>query len=93
MITLFVRVRIFSFAKSTRERHKIAKKESRKRSLRTEIKKSSTVGKELYVTETANTCGWGNTVKTAIFIATHLKKNVNFGVIKNGSWCGVCVND
>ena len=47
MITLFVRVRTFSFAKCTRERHKIAKKESRKRSLRTEIKKSSTAGKEL----------------------------------------------
>ena len=47
MITLFVRVRTFSFANSTRERHKIAKKESRKRSLRTEIKKSSTAGKDL----------------------------------------------
>ena len=44
MITLFVCVRTFSFAKSTRERHKIAKKESRKRSLRTEIKKLSTAG-------------------------------------------------
>ena len=47
LITLFVRVRTFSFAKSTRGRHKIVKKESRKRSLRTEIKKSSTTGKEL----------------------------------------------
>ena len=31
MITLFVRVRTFSFAKSTRERHRIAKKESRQK--------------------------------------------------------------
>ena len=41
IITLFVRVRTFSFAKNTRERYKTAKKETRKRSLRTEIKKST----------------------------------------------------
>jgi len=39
IVTLFIRVRTFSFAKNTRERHKAAKRESRKRSLRTEIKK------------------------------------------------------
>ena len=38
MLTLFVRVRSFSYA---REKHKAAKKLSRKRSLRTEIKKAS----------------------------------------------------
>jgi len=41
IITLFFRVRTFSFAKNTREQHKMAKKESRKRSLRTEMKKAS----------------------------------------------------
>jgi len=41
IVTLFIRVRTFSFAKNTRERHKAAKRESRKRSLRSEIKKSS----------------------------------------------------
>ena len=40
MIMLFIRVRTFSFAKDVRERHKVSKKESRKYSLRTEIKKS-----------------------------------------------------
>ena len=39
--TLFFRVRTFSFAKNTREQHKMAKKESRKRSLRTEMKRTS----------------------------------------------------
>ena len=42
LLTLFTKVRTFSYAKDIREKHKAAKKESRKRSLRTEIKKSST---------------------------------------------------
>ena len=41
LLTLFTRVRTFSYAKDIREKHKAAKKISRKHSLRTEIKKSS----------------------------------------------------
>ena len=41
MLTLFVRLRTFSYAKDTREKYKAAKKLSRKRSLRTEIKQAS----------------------------------------------------
>ena len=41
ILTLFVRVRTFSFAKDIREKHKIGKKQLIKRSLRTEMKKSS----------------------------------------------------
>ena len=42
-----VRVRTFSFAKKTRESHKMAKKESRKRSLRTEKKSTAQALEEL----------------------------------------------
>lgn len=42
VLTLFTKVRTFSYAKDIREKHKVAKKSSKKRSLRTEIKKSST---------------------------------------------------
>ena len=38
ILTLFVRILTFSFAKDVREKHKAAKKSSKKRSLRTEIK-------------------------------------------------------
>jgi hypothetical protein len=41
ILTLFVRIRTFSFAKDFREKHKAAKKATRKRSLRTEIKQAS----------------------------------------------------
>jgi len=41
MVSLYVNVRMFSHAKDIRENHKIAKKTSRKRSLRTEMKKSA----------------------------------------------------
>jgi hypothetical protein len=41
ILTLFVRVRTFSFAKDIREKHKKAKQKTKKRSLRTEIKKAS----------------------------------------------------
>ena len=41
ILTLFVRIRTFSYAKDVREKHKAAKKSSRKRSLRTEIKQGS----------------------------------------------------
>ncbi len=40
IVTLFFRVRTFSYAKDVREKHKVAKKKSRQHSLRTEIKKS-----------------------------------------------------
>lgn len=41
MVTIYFRVRTFSYAKDIREKHKISKKQAKKRSLRTEIKKSS----------------------------------------------------
>lgn len=41
MLMLFTRVRTFSYAKDIREKFKIRKKQSKKSSLRTEIKKSS----------------------------------------------------
>ena len=41
ILTLFFRVRSFSFAKDVREKHKRAKKESRKRSQRTELNRST----------------------------------------------------
>ena len=41
LLTLFVRVRTFSYAKDVREEHKLAKKSHIARSLRTEIKKAS----------------------------------------------------
>lgn len=41
MLTLFIRLRTFSFAKDVREKHKAAKKSTKKRALRTEIKKGS----------------------------------------------------
>ena len=41
MLTLFVRLRTFSFAKDICEKHKAAKKRTKKRSLRTEIKQAS----------------------------------------------------
>ena len=40
MISLFFNVRMFSHAKDIKEQHKIQKKESRKRALRKEMKKS-----------------------------------------------------
>ena len=40
MMTIYFRVRTFSFAKDIREKHTISKKLAKKRSLRTEIKKS-----------------------------------------------------
>ena len=41
ILTLYFRVRSFSYAKDIREKHKAAKKDSRKRSLRTEINRAS----------------------------------------------------
>jgi len=41
ILTLYFRVRSFSYAKDIREKHKAAKKESRMRSLRTEINRAS----------------------------------------------------
>ena len=41
MVTIYFRVRTFSYAKDIREKHKVSKKQAKKRSLRTEIKKSS----------------------------------------------------
>ena len=41
ILTLYVRVRTFSFAKDVCEKHKAAKKQSKKCSLRTEIKQTS----------------------------------------------------
>ena len=41
ILTLYFRVRAFSFDKDVREKHRAAHKASRKRSLRTEIKKAS----------------------------------------------------
>lgn len=41
ILLLFTRVRTFSYAKDIREKHKCSKKKSKKSSLRTEIKKSS----------------------------------------------------
>ena len=41
IVTLFVKVRTFSFSQDVREKHKARKKETRKSSLRTEIKKAS----------------------------------------------------
>lgn len=41
MLTMFTRVRSFSYARDIREKHKAAKKLAKKRSLRTEIKKAS----------------------------------------------------
>ena len=43
ILTLYFRVRAFSFAKDVREKHRAAHKELRKRSLRTEIKKASSM--------------------------------------------------
>lgn len=42
LILLYVRVRCHSFAKDLKEKHKVAKKSSQKKSLRKEIKKAST---------------------------------------------------
>ena len=41
VLTLFVKVRTFSYAKDIKEKHKVAKKQTKKRSLRTEIKQAS----------------------------------------------------
>ena len=41
MLTLFVRLRTFSFAKDVREKHRAAKRLTKKHSLRTEIKQAS----------------------------------------------------
>ena len=41
LVLLYVRVRAHSHAKAIKERHKVAKKSTKKRSLRTEIKQSS----------------------------------------------------
>ncbi|XP_057290251.1 uncharacterized protein LOC130612937 [Hydractinia symbiolongicarpus] len=41
LLTLFVRVRTFSYAEDVREKHKAAKKKGKKRSLRTELKQTS----------------------------------------------------
>jgi archaellum biogenesis ATPase FlaH len=41
MLTLYVRLHTYSFEKDVREKHKAAKRQSKKRSLRTEIKQAS----------------------------------------------------
>ena len=41
ILSLFVKVRVFSYAKDIREKHKVTNKKSKKRSLRTEIKQAS----------------------------------------------------
>ena len=41
MLELFVKVRMFSFARDIKEKHKVKNKKAKARSLRTEIKKSS----------------------------------------------------
>ena len=41
MLHLFVKVRMFSFARDIKEKHKVKNKKTKARSLRTEIKKSS----------------------------------------------------
>ena len=66
ILTLYFRVRAFSFAKDVREKHKGAHKALRKRSLRTEIKKASP--------STVERHWWKHSLQTAIFIATHTQK-------------------
>ena len=40
---LFVRLRTFSFSKDVREKHKAAKKQSKKRSLRNQLKQANSI--------------------------------------------------
>ena len=66
ILTLYFRVRAFSFAKDVREKHKAAHEALRKCSLRTEIKKASSSTVERKCCK--------HSLQTAIFIATNTQK-------------------
>ena len=78
MLELFVKVRMFSFASDVKEKHKVKNKKTKARSLRTEIKKSSS-SKDFnhYILSNIQCNLWPKTLKvgheTAMFIVTHLK--------------------
>ena len=78
MLELFVKVLMCSFASDVKEKHKVKNKKTKARSLRTEIKKSSS-SKDFnhYILSNIQCNLWPETLKvgheTAMFIVTHLK--------------------
>ena len=80
ILILYVRVRAFSYAKDIREKHKVAKKITKKRPLRTEIKQGSCsleTGHDI-----KEVCGRDfKPAKTVIFIATNFVKNIIWHVM------------
>ena len=78
MLELFVKVRMFSFARDIKEKHKVKNKKAKARSLRTEIKKSScSKGFNHWISSSIQCSLRSKTLnisqKMAIFIATYLK--------------------
>ena len=78
MLELFVKVRMFSVARDIKEKHKVKNKKTKARSLRTEIKKSSSrkdfdhwISLSIQCSLQSRTLNLDQ--KTAIFITTHLK--------------------
>ena len=78
MLELFVKVRMFSFARDIKEKHKVKNKKAKARSLRTEIKKSSRSKDFNHWISSSIQCSLRSKTliisqKMAIFIATYLK--------------------
>ena len=78
MLELFVKVRMFSFARDIKEKHKVKNKKAKARSLRTEIKKSSCSKDFNHWISSSIQCSLRSKTliisqKMAIFIATYLK--------------------
>ena len=78
MLELFVKVRMFSFGRDIKEKHKVKNKKAKARSLRTEIKKSSCSKDFNHWISSSIQCSLRSKTliisqKMAIFIATYLK--------------------
>ena len=94
MIMLFIRVRTFSFTKDVRERHKVSKEESRKHSLRTEIKKScsNTGGGDHWFGFGLSGTGIWITVKTAINASMFKFSMYNVVPHANAAWIEIWIS-
>ena len=81
MLQLFVEVRMFSFARDIKEKHKVKNKKTKARSLRTEIKKSSSSKDFNHGISSSIKCSHGSNIgqKTGYFYS-HTFKIILFAV-------------
>ena len=81
MLQLFVEVRMFSFARDIKEKHKVKNKKTKARSLRNEIKKSSSCKDFNHWISSSIKCSHGSNIgqKTGYFYS-HTFKIILFAV-------------